>query len=69
VVGAGFSREAGLPATNEVVDTFLDCPQDSQLGLDVEQGIRHQLRLFWKYAFNHQGRDHAGPSLEDHFSD
>lgn len=65
VVGAGFSCEAGLPSTKNIVKSFLKS-QQSNLGQVIENEITDQLDKFWKYVFNFNKR--SLPSLEDHFT-
>jgi NAD-dependent SIR2 family protein deacetylase len=67
ILGAGFSREAGLPDTQTIAARFLHAPLDGQLDFEIEQEISHQLRVFWEYAFNYDGSNES-PSLEDHFT-
>src|SRR5215467_10519513 len=67
ILGAGFSREAGLPDTNGVAADFLRSPHGGHLPFEVEEEISSQLKAFWKYAFNYR-RYGEPPSLEDHFT-
>ncbi len=67
ILGAGFSCEAGLPTTKKVAQQFLRSPKNGQLDYSIEKEISKQLRMFWKYAFNYDGKRRF-PSLEDHFT-
>jgi NAD-dependent SIR2 family protein deacetylase len=67
IVGAGFSCEAGLPSTKQIVESFLKTPQNGELDHRIETEISKHLKEFWKYAFNYNGRSDK-PSLEDHFT-
>jgi len=67
ILGAGFSCEAGLPSTREIVGTFLESPQNGGLDSEIDEEISGQLRKFWRYAFQYDGQGPL-PSLEDHFT-
>jgi ribosomal protein L37AE/L43A len=69
ILGSGFSREAGLPTTNEIPDMFLKTPESEKNNLQPGVGdeISRILGEFWKEIFAHQiGK--TMPSIEDHFT-
>jgi hypothetical protein len=66
ILGAGFSCEAGLPKTTDIVTSFLHA-QNQDIPPEIDEEISHQLAEFWKYVFGYTGGD-SPPSLEDHFT-
>jgi len=66
ILGAGFSCEAGLPSTRNIVADFVEPPINGLNPL-IEMEISRQLTKFWKYVFNWNGGPNR-PSLEDHFT-
>ena len=67
IVGAGFSKNAGIPLTRELNERFLELPSKSQLTPEIDTIITNHLQDFWKDVF----RYHAGkvkPTFEDHFT-
>jgi len=67
IVGAGFSRSAGLPLTSDVSRYFLRFPETFPTPAAVQEAISRQLRRFWESVF---GYEDGGPfpSFEDHFT-
>ena len=55
ILGAGFSCEAGLPRTSEIVKTFLESPQNGELDPEIEEEISVELSAFLEYAFHYDG--------------
>lgn len=67
ILGAGFSCEAGLPSTTDIVQVFLNPPENSLLSPEVEKEISRLLRKFWMDVFNYK-ESGSRPTLEDHFT-
>ena len=68
IVGAGFSRPAGLPLTSELSSLFLTLSETFPTPLDVQQVISEELTRFWEDVFGFEGDDQHCPSFEDHFT-
>ena len=68
VVGAGFSRPAGLPMTSELSAYFLKLGETFPTPLDVQEAISEELYRFWETVFGFDGSSSHRPSFEDHFT-
>lgn len=68
VVGAGFSRSAGLPLTSDLSSFFLDLPETLATPKPVQEAITRQLRRFWEAVFGYRHGKGIFPSFEDHFT-
>lgn len=67
ILGSGFSKVAGLPTTNEIVDHFLITPAASNRDRQIEEWISEILTEFWRDVFGYKAGG-VKPSLEDHFT-
>lgn len=65
IVGSGFSAEARLPTTTELVNHFLKTPRGVLSG-NLEERITSILTEFWRDIFGFASS--RSPSLEDHFT-
>lgn len=66
IIGAGFSKNAGLPITKEVTKLFLDRTIGPEAGSNIRLAIIDALEAFWKDVFAYDGE--TAPSFEDHFT-
>jgi hypothetical protein len=66
ILGAGFSREAGLPSTAMLSDQFLETPIDTP-HTEIEHEITERLVAFWRQVFSYRNSA-TKPALEDHFT-
>lgn len=67
IVGAGFSRPAGLPLTSDISSYFLTLPETFPTPRRVQDAISRQLKRFWEDVFAYEDGG-PFPSFEDHFT-
>ena len=69
ILGSGFSKEAGLPTTNDIPAMFLETPEKEKKELPhgVGDEISKILKNFWEKVFNYYEKNTL-PSMEDHFT-
>jgi hypothetical protein len=66
-VGAGFSREAGLPTTGEITKRFFSTKNSISMSPELRERIDATLKSYWEIAFDYADGG-LEPSLEDHFT-
>jgi hypothetical protein len=66
ILGSGFSSEAKLPTTKDLVKHFLKTPDHGVYNRNIEERITCILKEYWQYVFGYTSGD--SPSLEDHFT-
>jgi len=72
ILGSGFSKEAGLPTTNDIPNMFLNTPKKEKEPQNLPTGVGDEisriLKDFWKEVFAYDGKSTPSPSIEDHFT-
>lgn len=68
IVGAGFSRPAGLPLTSELSSQFVRFRETRPTPMPVQKAISRQLSRFWETVFGYTQESTIYPSFEDHFT-
>ena len=66
-IGAGFSKEAGLPTTGEITKRFFSNRRQNSMSNELRGAIDSALKDYWRLVFDYaEGK--LEPSLEDHFT-
>jgi hypothetical protein len=68
IVGAGFSKIANLPTTDELGDHFLTLGPTEATPEPLQTAITVALKRFWRDVFGYNGRIPQRPTFEDHFT-
>lgn len=70
IAGAGLSKVADVPTTEELPRKFLSLPQTRATTIELQNEISRHLTRFWRDVFGYEaGSTHCKePSFEDHFT-